>query len=59
MKRITYALVLVTTVLLSTACGSINQMGSAISGQPTEYHYPNGVSCYYSQSGSLSCVKVR
>lgn len=50
--------ILVSVVLVS-ACGTASQIGSSISGRPTEYRFDDGVRCYYSQTGSLSCLVVK
>lgn len=52
-------IVIVFMTVVATACGFANTATSALTGQPTEYRFADGVRCYYSQSGSMSCVVVK
>ncbi len=56
MKKI---LLVVALTMIVSGCGAVNTVSSVVTGRPTEYRFDDGVRCYYSQSGSLSCVVVK
>lgn len=55
MRKMVLAVLLI-GAMTTSACGAIDRVGATVGGRPTEHRMNDGVRCYESQTGSLSCV---